>query len=779
MVALLLAGLAVAQEPQVSATVDRNTALVGDVLVLTIRVEARGDQPVEIIDPAAPGFELRDVQQRASVTIRDGTPARVTTRELALSALRPGRLTIGPVTVTQGETTVTTRPISVTVTAPGGEIVANLPRRVRDVLRERPPPELSPEEVTVSLWLSADSVVLGEQVDLFLVAWFPRKIRSRLRNPPTMGPPDVRGAWVYHQAIPHGVALSREVTGTWYDLYVLHDVLFPLTEASVEVGAATVSYTVPLEYSFLSREVRHEVQSRGARIDVTPQPARGRPADFAGAAGSGLEFVVEAPGGEVPLGGAVTLRAEVTGRGNVALWPEPRFQWPPSLRVYPEDVEVSIEAPDGRVGGRKVFRYLLVADSAGTHRIPSPSYPYFDVAAGRYETLRSPAVALVTPGGTAPVVTGTRPPSLMAGEGPPPTVGLVAAMPAWGWILLVMGPPLVVLGVRGWGRLGKRRRRPALARRPTQSTLDGLEREFRGVLERLVPDAALREGDGLANALRAAGVEAPVAGHVARVRDRLRQALFGPGGTSDPDELRAEVEEVLKALVGEPAVSGRGGLGAAVALALCLIPGSLMAQSPERLYVTGAVRPAVDSFALRAAAQPNVAAHWHNLGAALYRLGERGRARAAWLRAARLAPRARVIRDGLARTVPSEGASSALEWIAPLTPFEALAGAALCWLLGWGVLALGRWRPLGRGMLLLTVALALYGGYVWRRYERPTAVVLRAGTPLRVAPYGPAPADQRLDAGSLVLIERRDGPWRLVARDGRRGWLLSRELTPI
>src|SRR3989441_495043 len=95
-----------------------------------------------------------------------------------------------------------------------------------------------------------------------------------------------------------------------------------------------------------------------------------------------------------------------------------------------------------------------------------------------------------------------------------------------------------------------------------------------------------------------------------------------------------------------------------------------------------ALRAAADSFAARAAAQPRVAAHWYNLGATLYRAGADGKAMAAWTRAARLAPRAPLVRRARQFLPPPDAASDPLLATGVATPAEwALAGAA-----GWVVL---------------------------------------------------------------------------------------------
>src|SRR5205807_2752814 len=150
--------------------------------------------------------------------------------------------------------------------------------------------------------------------------------------------------------------------------------------------------------------------------------------------------------------------------------------------------------------------------------------------------------------------------------------------------------------------------------------LGRLEREFHVLLVSHVPDACAREGDALARALRAAGVESAVADHVMRLRDRLRAARYGPRGVGDPAELGAELEQVLRVLGAETSgrrrrrvrvsVAGLALLGVCTASAGVWAKGraaTAQAPSAEALYDAGALRAAADSFAARAAAAPDVA----------------------------------------------------------------------------------------------------------------------------------------------------------------------------
>jgi len=777
LVALALV-FALLQQPAVSATVDRTEAFVGEVLTLTIRVEAAGPDPVRIADPVLTGFEVRGTRDVTQVRVVEGIPQRVVTRELRLLALSAGVATIGPVRVTQGTRAAETVPITVRLSAPTAVSAAALASRVRAVLDTLQPPTRG-SDVAVEVLVLPETVVLGRQLDLVTLAWFPRDIRTQLRTPPTLAPPDVQGVWTYQQATMPGVAASRQAAGRWYDLYVSHQVAFPLAAGEVSVGRATVTYVQPLSYSFLSRELQHEVQSESVAVTVLPQPSAGRPTGFSGAAGRGLTIELTASDTTLRPGGATTVQVAVSGEGNVALWPEPHVEWPAGVRVYPGDPLADVTSRDGLVGGTKRFTYLLVADSAGTHPVPGVVYPFFDTGTRRYVVASTAGLQLVAPPGTVVAVPRPLPPGLLTRTRG--GVGAVAhRLAGWVWVLVFALPPLVMGGM--W--LGRRLRGLRLVRRPGRAGGGGalvqLDRELRDALARLVGSASHAEGPALTAALRAAGVDAQLAQHVLRVRERLRHAVFGPEGASDAEELTAEVHEVLRALAGEAPGTERRQLVPLALWLVVILPAALAAQGPrpEQLYEAGAFRAAADSFAARTAREPRVAAYWYNLGATYYRLGDDGRARAAWVRAARLAPRHTVIRRAL-RLAPADPVSARLAPVWWVTSEEALLGAALCWLLGWAVLGARRLRRVA--VVLLVVAVGS-GVVAWRTavaYRAPVAIVLTDGIPLRVAPYGSASAPRRLFVGSAVRVREARGDWLLVERGNDRGWVLAGEVARL
>ncbi len=430
-------------------------------------------------------------------------------------------------------------------------------------------------------------------------------------------------------------------------------------------------------------------------------------------------------------GEPLTVRATVSGIGNVSLWPEPQFRWPPGFRCYLSGTTTVVTPDEGRIAGTKTFDYVVVPDSIGAYVLPEEHYSYFDLAAQGYVVVRAPPQTLHVLPSTEPHSTRAVP--ALAAPEVQWADSLAGALGGPGWIALATLPPLK--GLFASRRRARRSVRPARQAPPAPaSPLGRLEHDFQVVLASHVPDRTTRDGDGLARALRAAGVDRAVADHVMRLRDRVRAARYGPHGVGDAAELAAELRQVMRVL-GADADRRRVGRFVLLVLAAVLGPagvGHAQAATAEVLYEAGALGPAVDSFAARAAAEPEVAAHWYNLGAAFYRAGADGKAVAAWTRAARLAPRDAAIAKIRALVPLPDASSERLLAVGLVTPEECELGAACAWIVVWGALV-GRRRRVALGAFVVCVVALVAGEREWARRAEPLAVVLRSGTAVRVA----------------------------------------------
>ena len=760
-----------APAPELHVDVDQDRISVGEEIVYTVRAVSRSPDPMSVTVAPLNGFEIVARSERTEVSLSGGT-TRTTLLEMRLRAVRPGRWQVGPARVTQAGQMNEAAAITVDVEPNASVTAATINPRLRSLLERTPPPPRG--KAGVALIVSADSVRVGEQVDVVTAAWFPRDLRLQLRRPPTLQPPVIDGVWSYPQAAPPGIAVTREIAGIAYDLFVAHQVVFPLVPGTIAIPQAMLKYTMPLALQFFSQEERFALTSLPETLSVRPLPTEGRPPEFNGAVGSALRVERRVNPPSAHPGEGVAVEVIVSGEGNTALWPPPEIQWPRGSRAYSDRVDEKVSAEKGRVGGIKTFRFLVVPDSVGPLTLPAITYAYYDLAARGYRSAGvSPASLPVTAGESA--ATAALPPALMPARSPVWYNRVVAQIPDWLWAAILLLPPLLVFG----RRVRPRNRKRSAPFEP--SGLRGVEEQLDAVVRGLVPNPDHRSRTGLVAAVRAAGADADTAWRLAAAREQLLARRYGPGVRSDDDPvLTAEVHEVIRRL--GASLRGWRGRGAVMGIVLSLIGGTMAGQSPppERLYESGALRAAAEGFARRAAEEPAIAAHWYNMGAAYYRLGLKGHAAAAWHRARRLDPREPTIRRALRLTPPPDVTSARWTWTPPFTSDELLLVGALAWLAGWVGWVI---RPRVRDrwtILLVFAAVAVIAGFGLRTWHRRPLGIVLDQTTMRMSPHGLAPAVGPVEAGGAVRILRRQAGWTLVRAPGaREGWVAAGTIAGI
>jgi hypothetical protein len=580
--------------------------------------------------------------------------------------------------------------------------------------------------------------------------------------------------WSYPQATPAGIAVTRSIAGSAYDLFVSHQVVFPLVPGAIGIPGATLKYSTPLALQFFSQEERFALTSLPDTLVVRALPSAGRPADFTGAVGSGLKLERRINPPTARAGEGVAVELALSGEGNTALWPPPEIRWPHTTRAYVDRVEEQVSTVDGRLGGIKTFRYLVVPDSAGPLTLPAVNYAYYDLKDRAYRAASLPASALPVASGGESAASIALPPGLLPASSPALAWRIAQVLPDWAWLAIFLIPPIAV-SARGRRFHRKRRQVPRAA-----SGLRAAEEKLDAVVRGLVPDPDHRSRVGLAAAVRAAGADVETASRVAAVRERLLARRYGPPGpTAEDTDLITEVEELVHRLGNS--LRGWRGRGATAVLIVGLFAGRLSAQAPppEGLYEAGALRAAAEGFSRRAEQEPAVAAHWYDLGATYYRLGAKGRAAAAWTRARRLEPRNPTILRALRLTPPPDATSARWTWSPPVTSDELLLLGALGWIVGWiGWVYRPRLRDRWTVLLVFAAGSAAGGFALGAWYRRPIAIVLDQ-TMLRLSPHGRASTIGPLEAGGAVQILRQDRGWVLVTTGSREGWVASEAVATI
>ena len=618
--------------------------------------------------------------------------------------------------------------------------------RVQAILDRAPTPPRG--DVALTLLASDQTVRVGEQIDLVTSAWFPRDLLIRLRRPASLRSPTVDGVYTAVQPTATGVAASRLVNGIWYDLYVAHQVLFPLTPGVLEVPGAALSFSVPSGRQYFSEERMFRRTTRPLGITVLPLPPTSGPG---GPAAAGLQLAYELSPEPARAGEPIPVDLVLSGAGNVALWPAPALVWPEGTRGYVDRAEDQGRLVRGILQGTKRFRFSVLADSAGSIALPEVRYPYFDLQREAWsEAIARPVVLPVLV--PRPSAERRLPPALLVGE----PIGVPSwHLPPWLVVLALMAPPTAVL-ILAWSRLRRRARGEGAS---TSSSLAALHALIRSRL----PEEARGRRDAVVTVLRESGVDPGLSEEVAALYEDLTHARFDPARRVDDDDLERRAGHLLQALPARIAL---------LAILAFLAP-ALTAQSPtaDSLYRVGAYPAAVRAFTHRVAETPDQPSAWYNLGAAAYASGNDGQAAASWLTARRLAPRSGVIRTGWRRIGLRSAELQRAGRVSPVTPPELFVLALIAWAVTWGLVAKGARRRLVFGWLTAAVALAAAAGVLDRWYGRRLAIVTRSAV-LREAPHGLAQDIGRLDELQVVRVRDERTGWRLVAaRDGRLGWV--------
>lgn len=202
------------------------------------------------------------------------------------------------------------------------------------------------------------------------------------------------------------------------------------------------------------------------------------------------------------------------------------------------------------------------------------------------------------------------------------------------------------------------------------------------------------------------------------------------------------------------------------------------AAAYEKILQTGAVTPAL----------------WFNYGNAEFKLGQPGRAIAAYRRAELLAPRDDEVRANLnfvrnqvtGPILRDSGWSRTVSWLGVLTLNEWATLAAIAFWLTFILLILRQIQPAWRlrlraltsGLVALTILFCGgLGAAAMIHFSKPVAVVIEAEATARSGPFAEAQDAFKAQNGAELPVLDRRGDWLQVADgSGRIGWLTASQV---
>ena len=401
---LLLCVPAGAQE-KLTAAVDKSTVRVGESLTLTLTFEGAASG---VSEPKLPALENLQVMggpyTSTSFTLVNGRASSTAAYSYVLRAKSPGKGVIGSAVARYRGRDLTSNPITITI------LSASAPAPDRDSRGSG-----STADAFIRVYPDKSNACVGEQVTLTYKLYFAMQITS----PEIVQLPRATGFWVEEIALPQTLPLTDElVNGRSYKVAVIRkSALFPTASGDLEVEPMVIQTKVekrarkrspdPFDlfndpFFQLGRQFEPlELSSTGVTLHIRPLPQTGAPADFNGAVGSyRIRAALDRPSCKTDE--AVTLTLEIEGTGNIKTLPEPKLSIPADVQRFDPEVTDDIRRSQTRIGGRKVFKYVIIPRAPGTQVIPPVSYAFYDPERGRYSTATTSELRLQVEKGTGP-----------------------------------------------------------------------------------------------------------------------------------------------------------------------------------------------------------------------------------------------------------------------------------------------------------------------------------------------------------------------------------------
>jgi hypothetical protein len=659
--------------------------------------------------------------------------------------------------------------------------------------------------------VTPETVYVGQQATYQLGVFIDQDTRSRLRRNPEFLPPDSRSMLSYDLPERGGmVGGGRQPC----EVHMFRRALFPLTPGRYPIPSARLTYALPQNPGFFSREENYSLRSEPVSLVAIDPPTAGRPADWAGAVGT-WRTTARLDTARARAGDPLVLTLRVEGQGNVTLLPRPALAiaW---ASVVAADERVRVDSTPTALRGSKEFDWLVTPAAGGAQRVPPIRFTYFNPFSRHYEvavtqpiTVRVAAGDVVAPDSTIEPAAAATPLTLRAdlGDESPRPLGDFL----WVRLLLGLAPvPALVAWVARRPRRTARVPTPldrlrAMRQDPVQNgatpasvrraLLDGLR--TRTGLEA----APLAQPGAWTEALRLEGVGDEPACAVEALLDELDRSAFG-GAQAAPGDLASRAADLLQRVQRQAREAvqprQRPGMrpGTSVAVGLAAVIGAAAALGARDL--AQAREPFAQGMAAYAGADylrasrlfedaareaPRASAAWANAGTAAWAARDTAGAVVGWQRALRLDPTSPELRSRLAQVRAPQDVGPARVLALPARFPSGV--AIFLWFGGWALIMRQCWRR-HAALPLIAATVVIAGGLgaaAWvfeSSLEGRGFAVVTDPAPLRALPALGAEGGAIPLVGEVAHVVLRQGVWTHIRLDGGRdGWIATERVAPL
>ncbi|MBI2430100.1 MAG: protein BatD [Ignavibacteriales bacterium] len=394
---VILACISAAQDVSFQASVDKNPVAQNERLTLEFTVTTTGASARNFKTPDLSKFlVLSGPNQSTSMQIINGSVSSSQTFSYVLQPRETGKFTIGSATIEVGGDQFKSNPIELTVTKASAQSSQQQVQQQQDQTVD------VGDNLFLRAFIDRSRVYQGEQITVtYKIYW-----RVQVANYSIVKLPTMTGFWGEDLELPQEINPTSEViNGKQYRVGIVKKTaLFPTQHGTLEINPLDVTCQVLIRQKSRSNDIFDQffndpffgatqtvsvtLKSQPLKVTVVPLPQGNVPQSFQGAVGK-FDLRSELNKRRAKTNEPLTLKAVVTGTGNVKILEAPKLQLPSDFEQYDPKISESIQRSSGTINGTKTFEWLIVPRYPGEKKIPGLEFSYFDIAQKRFVTLRT------------------------------------------------------------------------------------------------------------------------------------------------------------------------------------------------------------------------------------------------------------------------------------------------------------------------------------------------------------------------------------------------------
>lgn len=350
--------------------------------------------------PAMANLALAGTSKSSSFQFVNGKTSSSVTYTYQLVATGVGKVTIPALAVTAGGKTYQTEPITIDITAGGGQPAPG---------QGSAAPAAQGQTLMLISSIGKSKLYVNEPT-VYTLRFMCRVRLLQLQRPQM---PGFTGFWT---EMPEHKEYTTVQNGLKYVVYEFPVNLTPTKPGTYTLSGASIQAVIEDQNSndpfmgFFSSGRPVGVQAAPITVTVLPLPEAGKPRDFNGAVGR-FEASASLDKTEAAVNEAVSLNLTVSGTGNIKTLPDPALPDWPDFRKYETAGTLKMEGAEMK--GSKTFKTVIVPQTPGKKVIPALSFSYFDPASASYRTVTAGPLSLnvkpAAPGSAAYVPSAAQP----------------------------------------------------------------------------------------------------------------------------------------------------------------------------------------------------------------------------------------------------------------------------------------------------------------------------------------------------------------------------------